>query len=133
MIVLDASALIEMLLQTPLADRLMERAVDPSERLHAPYLLDIEVTHALRRLVQLKAITAPRASLALDDLSQLLVERHAHQDLVPRIWALRDSLTAYDATYVVLAEGLGAPLLTCDGRLARSAGHLARIELISDA
>lgn len=132
MIVIDASALLEILLRTERAERLMERALAASERLHAPHLLDIEVAQALRRLVQRQEITALRAEQALGDCAQLLVERHVHQPLLKRIWQLRDALTAYDGAYVALAEALGAPLLTCDGKLARAHGHRATIELVSD-
>ena len=108
----------------------MERALDASERIHAPHLLDIEVTQVLRRLVQRKEITIVRARQALDDFVQLLVERHEHQSLLPRVWQLRDSLSAYDGAYVALAEALGAPLLTCDAKLAGAHGHHATIELV---
>lgn len=130
MIVLDASALLELLLGTGRAERVGARALAPDERLHAPHLVDVEVVQVLRRLVQRKDITVSRAAHALDDFAALPVERHSHQDLLPRIWALRDSLTAYDAAYVALAEGLQAPLLTCDARLGRSHGHQARIEIV---
>jgi predicted nucleic acid-binding protein len=130
LIVIDASALLEILLQTQRADRLMERAFDASERIHAPHLLDIEVTQVLRRLVQRKEITIVRARQAFDDFAQLLVERHEHQSLLPRVWQLRDSLSAYDGAYVALAEALGAPLLTCDAKLADAHGHHATIELV---
>jgi predicted nucleic acid-binding protein len=132
LIVIDASALLEMLLQTPRADQLMERALEPSVRLHAPHLLDIEVTQVLRRLALRKEITVVRAEQALDDLNNLVIERHEHQTLVRRIWQLRDSLTAYDGTYVALAEALNAPLLTCDAKLAGAHGHRATIELIAN-
>jgi predicted nucleic acid-binding protein len=99
--------------------------------MQAPHLLDIEVAQVLRRLVQLKGIKAARAEQALDDLAGFVIERHAHQDLLPRIWQLRNSLTAYDAAYVALAEAVDAPLLTCDAKLARSHGHRARIEIVS--
>ena len=105
-------------------------ALDPRERLHAPHLLDIEVTQVLRRLVRQKEITLARADQALEDLSHLVLERHDHLSLVPRIWQLRDSLTAYDAAYVALAEALDAPLLTSDAKLAGAHGHRATIELI---
>lgn len=108
----------------------MERAFDASERIHAPHLLDIEVTQVLRRLVQRKEITIVRARQAFDDFAQLLVERHEHQSLLPRVWQLRDSLSAYDGAYVALAEALGAPLLTCDAKLADAHGHHATIELV---
>ncbi|HEY8051410.1 MAG: type II toxin-antitoxin system VapC family toxin [Steroidobacterales bacterium] len=129
MIVIDASALLEILLRTSRAERLMERALAASERLHAPHLLDIEIAQALRRLVQRQEITARRAEQALADYAQLLIERHVHQPLLERIWQLRDALTAYDGAYVALAEALDAPLLTCDAKLARSHGHRATIEL----
>jgi predicted nucleic acid-binding protein len=131
LIVIDASALLEMLLRTQRADQLMERALEPSERMHAPHLLDVEVTQVLRRLVQRKEITTARAAEAIDDLNNLIIERHAHQALVPRIWQLRDSLTAYNGAYVALAEALDAPLLTCDAKLAGAHGHRATIELVA--
>jgi predicted nucleic acid-binding protein len=131
LIVIDASALLEMLLQTPRAAQLMERALEPAERMHAPHLLDIEVTQVLRRLAQRKEITTARAEQALDDLNNLVIERHEHQTLMRRIWQLRDSLTAYDGAYVALAEALGAPLLTCDAKLAGAHGHHATIELVA--
>jgi predicted nucleic acid-binding protein len=90
----------------------------------------LEVVQVLRRLTHLKEITAARAQEALDDYVGLLVERSAHSDLLRRAWELQDSMTAYDGTYVALAEALDAPLLTCDGRLARSRGHRATIELL---
>jgi len=98
------------------ADRIMARALNLSERLHAPHLLDIEVTDVLRRLVLQKQITAARGELALDDLAKLVIERHGHESLLGRIWQLRDSLTSYDAAYVALAEALHAPLSSCDGK-----------------
>jgi predicted nucleic acid-binding protein len=131
LIVVDASALLEVLLQTSLAERLMERAFEPSAALHAPHLLDIEVAHALRRLAQCEEITAVRAEQGLEDFSQLLIERHGHQSLLARIWQLRESMTAYDGAYIALAEALDAPLLTCDAKLARAHGHRANIELIA--
>jgi predicted nucleic acid-binding protein len=130
LIVLDASALLEILLRTPLAERLMGRALEASERMHAPHLLDIEVTQVLRRLVQRKEVTVARAEQALEDLAKLLIERHEHQSLVGRAWQLRDSIGAYDGVYVALAEALDAPLLTCDAKLAGARGHRATIELV---
>ena len=109
----------------------MERAFQGSVQMHAPQLLDIEITQVLRRLVRQREITAPRAEQALQDLSNLLIGRHDHRELIQRIWQLRDSLSAYDGAYVALAEALAAPLLTCDGKLAGAHGHRAKIELIA--
>jgi predicted nucleic acid-binding protein len=130
LIVIDASALLEILLRTDRADRLMERALTVSERLHAPHLLDIEITQALRRLTQRQELDAWRAEQALDDLAHLVIERHALQPLLKRTWELRDAMSAYDGSYIALAEALAVPLLTCDAKLARVHGHRATIELI---
>lgn len=130
MIVIDASAAIELLLRTERGEKVEVRALAPRERLYAPHLLDLEVAQVLRRLTQLKEITGARAQEALDDYALLLVERAAHRELLHRVWQLRESMTAYDGAYVALAEALDAPLLTCDGKLARSHGHRAMIELL---
>lgn len=130
MIVLDASAAVELVLQTPRAERIAARALHPAERLHAPHLIDVEVMQVMRRLVQAKEITAARADAALLDFEGLVIERHAHRPLFHRMWGLRASLSAYDATYVALAEALAAPMLTCDDKLARTHGHNAKIEVV---
>jgi predicted nucleic acid-binding protein len=130
LIVLDASAAVELVLQTPRAERIAARALRPAERLHAPHLIDIEVAQAMRRLVQAKEITATRADVALSDFEDLVIERHAHRPLFRRVWGLRTALSAYDAAYVALAEALAAPMLTCDAKLARAHGHKAKIELV---
>jgi predicted nucleic acid-binding protein len=130
LIVIDASAAIELILQTQLGEKVGHRTLAPEERLYAPHLLDLEVAQVLRRLIQLKEISATRAREALDDYASLFVERAAHRELLHRVWQLRDSMTIYDAAYVALAEVLDAPLLTCDAKLARSHGHRATIELL---
>ncbi len=130
MIVIDASAAIELILRTDIGERVVLRVLTPDELLFAPHLLDVEVAQVLRRLAHLKEITWVRAHEALDDYAGLLVERTAHRELLRRVWELRDSMTAYDGAYVALAEALDAPLLTCDGKLARSHGHRATIELL---
>ena len=127
---IDASAVLELLLRTDKGIQVEERALIPDERLCAPHLIDVEVTQALRRLTQLKEISQRRASEALGDHAALSIKRSAHAGMLTRIWQLRRSVTAYDAAYVVLAEGLDAPLVTCDGKLSRYHGHRAKIELI---
>ncbi|MGH8223814.1 MAG: type II toxin-antitoxin system VapC family toxin, partial [Woeseiaceae bacterium] len=82
MIVVDASAVLELLLGTERAEYIAARALAAEERLHAPHLLDIEITQGLRRLVQLKEISLQRAQQALDDFGDLVIERYAHQDLI---------------------------------------------------
>lgn len=130
MIVLDASSAVELLACSRLGRAVADRARPLAESLHAPHLLDLEVAQTFRRAVAGGAVTAARARQALDDLLLLDIERYPHDRLLPRIWDLRDNLTAYDAAYVALAEALVCPLLTCDRRLARSPAAGARIELV---
>ena len=129
MIVLDASAAVDWLLQTP-AGRLVEnRIYSRNETLHAPHLLDLEVAHVLRRLVGQGVVTGLRAKQVIEDLLDLRITRYPHDVLLSRIWQLRHNFSAYDAAYITLAEELGAVLVTRDGRLASNSGHSASTEL----
>ena len=130
MIVLDASVVLEVLLRTPDAGRIDTRVFDRRETLHAPHLLDVEVAHVLRRYVEKGELSAERGRQSLELLAEFPLRRYAHQPLLPRIWGLRQNLTAYDAAYVALAESLRAVLLTRDERLASAPGHSAIIELV---
>jgi len=130
MIVLDASAVVELLLGTERGRAVADRIADPVLSLHAPHLVDVEVAQALRRLVQNGELEQDDARIALENLRALDLERHAHEPLLDRIWTLRKNMTAYDAAYVALAEALDAIVLTCDGRLARAPGIGKRAELI---
>lgn len=130
MIVLDASAVLELLLVTPAAVRQLDRVFAPEESLHAPQLLDLEVAQVLRRYCAAGEVERGRADQALTDLADLAITRYPHPPLLARIWELRHNVTAYDAAYLALAEALEAPLLTGDTRLAGAPGHRARIELL---
>jgi predicted nucleic acid-binding protein len=129
MIVLDASAAIDWLLQTAVGREIEERIYSRGESLHAPHLLDLEVAQVLRRLVREGSVSAPRADQAIQDLLDLRVTRYPHFVFLPRIWRLRDNFSAYDAAYVALAEKLGATLVTRDARLASASARLVSIEL----
>jgi predicted nucleic acid-binding protein len=129
-IVVDASALLEFLLQTTLGARVEARLFRDDDELHVPHLVDVELAQGLRRLVRTGEVTSVRAEEAIADLVDLDLHRHAHVDLLGRAWALRDNITAYDAMYVALAEAIDAPLVTCDNPLARSRGHRVHIEVI---
>lgn len=131
MIVLDASALVELLLGTESGRSIADRIADPALALHVPHLADVEVTQALRRYVREGALDSGSASAALADLAALDLDRHSHEPLLERAWALRENLTAYDAVYVALAEALDCVLLTCDGRLARAPGLAPRVQLVT--
>lgn len=130
MIVVDASALLELLLHTDSAEAVADRLFAPDETLHAPHLLDLEVAQVLRRYVSARAISAGRGDQALVDLSDLPIRRYPHAPFLERIWELRNAVTAYDAAYLVLAETLDAPLLTRDRRLARVQGIEVRVEAV---
>jgi predicted nucleic acid-binding protein len=129
-IVVDASAMLEFLLQTPLGARVEARLFRDGEEFHSPHLVDVEVTQGLRRLVRSGEVVAGRAAEALVDLADLDLHRHAHLDFLTRAWQLRGNVTAYDAVYVALAEALDATMITCDAPLARTPGHRARIEAV---
>jgi predicted nucleic acid-binding protein len=130
LIVVDASAVIEVLLGTPAATRVAERLFDGGETLHAPHLLDVETAQVLRRYALAGALGAERGVEALEDLADFPITRYPHQPFLFRIWELRNNVTAYDAAYIALAEALDATLVTRDARLASAAGHRARIELV---
>ena len=120
-----------MLLRTDTGLRVEERLLRRGETLHAPALIDLEVAQVLRRYVTRAQMTPLRARAAIDILMGLSMERYTHEPLMPRIWELRDNLTAYAAAYVALAEGLRAPLLTCDERLANAPGIRAVVDVIT--
>ena len=130
MIVVDASALIEVLLGMPGARAVETRLFAPGLSLHAPHLLDIEVAQVVRRFAASGEIDGERGRTALSDLAEFPLRRYPHDLLLPRVWELRSNLTAYDAVYVALAEALDAPLLTRDRRVAAAAGHQAQVELV---
>jgi predicted nucleic acid-binding protein len=128
--VLDASVLAELVIDSPLGRRVA--AVLPPRHaagLHVPHLAIVETASVLRHLTRGDQITADRAELAVLDLASLPCTRWPADGLLPRIWQLRNNVTAYDATYVALAEALDAELLTADGRLARAAAESATCQI----
>jgi len=130
LIVLDASALVELVLGTPRGRAVGARIQDPEVSLHAPHLADVEVAQVLRRCVREGDLTAEAGRAGLEVLSLLDLERHSHEPLLARVWTLRANLTAYDAVYVALAEALAATLLTCDARLTRASKIRTRVSLV---
>ncbi len=129
MIVLDASAALDWLLKTPAGQRIENRIYSGNETLHAPHLIDLEIAQVMRRLVRQGSVPARRADEAVRDLLDLRITRYPHFMLLSRIWHLRHNFSAYDAAYVVLAEKLGAALVTRDRRLASASRHAAHVEL----
>lgn len=121
MLVVDASALVELLLgerSSSVADQV------EVHDLHAPALVDVEVLSAVRRL----RVPARRGAEAVEDLIGLRLRRYSPRPFVPRIWELRENFTPYDAAYVALAEALPAPLLTTDAKLARAINRHTGVE-----
>lgn len=133
MLVVDASAVAELLLGRPAGTTVAQHFADHDFDLHAPQLLDIEVLSALRRVVASGEASAARAGEAITDLLDLPIERYSHEPFVPRVWQLRDNFSSYDATYLALAETLAAsptPLLTADGRFARAMETHAEVPVV---
>ena len=135
MIVVDASALLEWLLGLPRARQVGQR-LSESTSLHAPALIDVEVAQVVRRGVARGDVAERLGERVLSDLADLEISRYDHVVLLPSIWKLRHTLTAYDGAYVALASLLDAPLITLDARLARAPlpplpGREPRIDLIT--
>jgi predicted nucleic acid-binding protein len=129
-IVVDASVMLEYLFTTDRGTFVAERLDDSAEAAAAPCLLDVEVAQVLRRWCLTGRVGQERAVMALEDLSDFNAVRWPHEPLMWRIWELRHNFTAYDATYVALAEILGATLLTCDRAQAHRDVINCDVELI---
>ncbi|HWW67094.1 MAG TPA: type II toxin-antitoxin system VapC family toxin [Solirubrobacterales bacterium] len=130
MIVVDASVLAPAIADDGAdGERARERLRE--EQLSAPELVDLEVVSTMRRAARAGRLDERRSAQALADLAALPLRRVPHLPLVPRVWELRDNLSAYDATYVALAEALDVLLLTADGPLERAAGVRCEIEVLS--
>lgn len=131
MIVVDASAVLAVLINAPPSTLLRTRMFAPGETLHAPHLIDIEVLHVIRRWFLSGEISLVRADEALALFQLMPIERYSHEILRDRIWQHRANLTAYDAAYVALAETLHSTVLTVDAKLAGAPGMSRRVTLVS--
>ena len=129
MIVLDASVVVELLTNGPLADSLRRDLAGRRESFIVPHLLDVEVASAFRNLVAGQRIDSHRSEQFLAGLAVLPAERYAHTPLLGRIWELRHNFTAYDAAYIALAEATNSVLYTSDASLCK--GHRARVVLFT--
>jgi predicted nucleic acid-binding protein len=130
-IVIDASAVVEVVAHRRIVA--LPGRLGQGGTLHAPHLIDVEVTNAIRGLVSRGELTIDGASSARTDAAEMSITLYPHALLLERAWQLRDTLSTYDAVYVALAELLPAPLVTCDARLAPASGHTAEIELFAPA
>ena len=130
MIVVDASALIEVLLRTSSAQAIEQRLFSSLQTIHAPQLIDVEVAQVIRRYAMVGQIDSDRGRAVLADLMVFPMWRHSHDVLLPRVWELRNNLSAYDAVYLALAEALDAPLLTHDQRLATATRRHSWVQIL---
>ena len=125
MIVADASAVLEVLLNTSRAAAIASRLFAGGQTIHAPHLVDVEVLQVLRRYVSASTVADVRAREMMRDYLDMDLKRYPHDVLLERMWELRHNFTAYDAAYIALAEALEAPLITCDRAL--TSGHRAEV------
>lgn len=120
--IMDTSAAIELLLRTEKGDRVFELISSEDAELHAPHLLVTEVVQVLRRQVRSGLLDVSRAAESLSIFSELGIQFHDHLPLMARTWQLRENVSAYDATFIALAESLHQPLITADERLRNAPG-----------
>jgi predicted nucleic acid-binding protein len=128
-IVLDASIVVELLTNGPLADSLRHGLAERDDAFIVPHLLDIEVASALRALAAGRRIDAHRSRQLMAGLAALPAERYGHTPLLGRVWELRHNFTAYDAVYIALAEATDSVLYTSDAKLCK--GHRAKVVLFT--
>ena len=130
MLIVDASCLYEVLADAERSERVRDRlAADPDQG--APHVIDVEVLSIVRRDRMLGRLDATAALQAVEDLRDWPGERFGHRGLLERAWELQETVRAWDAVYVALAEALGATLVTLDARLARASGLGCPIEVLA--
>ena len=130
MIVAHASAILEVLLNTPAGAGIARQILAVGQSVHVPHLIDVEILHVLRRLDRTGEIRGIRSRQIFQDYTDLPLNRYPHTILANRIWELRHNWTAYDAAYIALAEELSAPVLTRDRALATGPGHRAKVIVV---
>lgn len=130
MIVIDASALIDALLDPERVPQVQAAFENENSPVIAPSVIDLEVAQTFRRMVRAQEILPTRGVSALQSMALLPLERVHHVNFIQRIWELRDNATAYDAVYIALAEHLEAPIMTTDRKFEGIAAHNAKIVLI---
>jgi predicted nucleic acid-binding protein len=130
-VVVDSSAVLDVLLGNRSAPALRKRFLKEDERLQAPHLIDLEVLQVIRRHARFGDLDVARARIAIDDHRRMPIERHRHDSFLSLIWQLRNNFTAYDAVYVALGIALNATLITADTPLARAAESFLPVEVFA--
>ncbi len=125
MIVVDASVVVD-----AFVGEVAAVARISGTEIHAPHLIDLEVTSALRRMVATEVIVEQDAASILHAIQTADLHRHDHTLLLDQIWAMRSAINPYEGAYVALATTLGVPLVTADQKLAAAPGLTCAIELI---
>lgn len=133
MIVIDASAVVEICLGSTTGKIIAQEILACDDDLVAPELLPLEVIHALRRQLNLKLISEAVATEAFKIYCLMPIQHLSHTELVPRIWQLKANMTAYDASYIALAEKLAAPIWACDRKFENTPVHHATTVYFSPA
>jgi predicted nucleic acid-binding protein len=128
-LVVDASAVAELILDTDVGARVLDHLGDHT--LHAPDVIGLEVVSVLRKLMLADELDRREATAALQRCADLGIEIYDHSPLLVRCLELADNATPYDAAYVALAEGLDAAVLTCDSKLAGVPGTRATFLLVT--
>ncbi|NKX88338.1 type II toxin-antitoxin system VapC family toxin [Nocardia coubleae] len=133
MIVVDASVFVHALLNPDPLGTVCRDALEADNRWITPQHWTVEVLSVIRRFARAGTITTGQAARAVTALEKLDPEVPVTRVLVPRIWALHDNLTAYDAAYVAAAEAYGCDLLTTDSRLANAPGITCSVRVLTAA
>lgn len=129
-VVADASAIVEYLLGTDAAAAIGTIVEDPDTDVHVPALCDVEVAAAIRRALMQKRMSDERAREAVADYLDLPLIRHGHERLIAAMLRLRANFSAYDATYVTLAQALSADLLSADQRLLQATRRHTKVRSV---
>jgi predicted nucleic acid-binding protein len=129
-IVIDASVLANMVADDGPEGIRARAELEKAGAASAPDLVDVETVAVLRKRWLARTITDERFSSAIDDLADLAIERYPTLPLMRRAYELRANVTAYDAAYVALAEGLDCVLVTADTRLAGAPGLTCAVRVL---
>lgn len=130
-VVVDASAILDLLLAKPSAPALRQRLFERNDELNAPHIIDLEILQVMRRHARLGDLDVSRARAAIDAHRRLPISRHSHEPFLDLIWQFRNNFTAYDAMYVALGIFLDATLITADKPLARAASAYLPVEVFA--
>ncbi|MFJ4439768.1 type II toxin-antitoxin system VapC family toxin [Streptomyces sp. NPDC088923] len=130
MIVLDNSVLVSLHYEEGPQGKAARERLRGMTEVYAPALIDLEFINVTRSLLRAGKVTEHMADRAMRKLPSFPIRRVKHEGLLLRVWELRHNYSPYDASYIALAEQLGATLLTGDARLQRGTGKRCAVELI---